>query len=347
VNEEALAVGNEMTPEEMIPSADTAMDIVEPTPAESEAAETEIVTDEAEAATEMEPAVETEVVAEAAEAVTEAAEAEMAEVYKTPGVDQMMRKKVEAVLFVTDKALHAQAIARIINVDVQLVRQAILELIEQYESRETALEIVQDNGYVIEVKPEFASIMQEFLPLDIPTSLLRTLSAIAIRAPVAQSEIVQMRGASAYDHIKDLVERDLIHKKEEGRSPILSTTKKFQQYFRLSSDGSELRKYVKQQERLLAAQAEERRKREEEAMALAAGGEGAAAGEDGAQLKLPVSSRASIPEGPIIQIQRETPRRTQNKEAAETEASADATEAPAAETELQDFTPDDSGSLTD
>lgn len=186
-----------------------------------------------------------------------------------PGVDSVLKNKVEAVLFVTDKPLHAQAIARIINADVQLVRQATLELINQYESNQTALEIAQDNGYIIEIKPEYASIMQEFLPLDIPTSLLRTLSAIAIRAPVAQSEIVLMRGAGAYDHIRELVERELIHKKEEGRSPILSTTKKFQQYFRLSSDGSELRSYVKQQEKILAAQKEAQAKAAAEAAAEA------------------------------------------------------------------------------
>jgi segregation and condensation protein B len=257
----------------------------------------------------VDPAVNEEAVTEVEvseeEAVSETQDAEVTAAPKHTGVDPELKNKVEAVLFVTDKALHAQAIARIINTDVQLVRQAILELINQYESGQTALEIAQDNGYMIEVKPEYSTIMQEFLPLDIPTSLLRTLSAIAIRAPVAQSEIVQMRGAGAYDHIRDLVERDLIHKKEEGRSPILSTTKKFQQYFRLSSDGSELRKYVKQQEKLLAAQRE---------------------------------AQAKAEEAGAVQLKLESGEATTEGEAAPATESA---------SELQDFTPDNTGSLMD
>jgi hypothetical protein len=38
-----------------------------------------------------------------------------------------------------------------------------------------------------------------------------------------------------------LIERELISKREEGRSPILTTTKKFQEYFRLSKDGKNFR----------------------------------------------------------------------------------------------------------
>jgi segregation and condensation protein B len=302
VNEDALAISQEPTPEDMVPRVDYAGQ-------ETETGESTPVENPPE------------------ESVTQTRE--------TQGVDQELRYKVEAVLFATDKALHAQAIARILNVDVQLVRQAILELIEQYESRPTALEIIQDNGYVIEVKSEYSTIMQEFLPLDIPTSLLRTLSVIAIRAPVAQSEIVQMRGASAYDHIRELVERDLVHKKEEGRSPILTTTKKFQQYFRLSSDGSELRQYVKQQERLLAAQEQERRKREEEAAAEGEQGTEGQGTEEGSviQTKLPVVPRESITRTPILEIQKEIPSR---------KSSPENDLAP-----LQDFTPAGTENLTD
>ncbi len=70
-----------------------------------------------------------------------------------------------------------------------------------------------------------------------PTALVRTLSAIALKQPVSQADVIKIRGAGAYDHIKELEIRDLIHRQEDGRSPILTTTKKFQEYFRLSKDG--------------------------------------------------------------------------------------------------------------
>lgn len=158
-----------------------------------------------------------------------------------------LKSKIEAVLFLTDKPLRAQAVARMVNEDVQVVRQAILELIHEYETREGGLEIADDDGYIIQVKDEYTSIIDEFVPLELPTALLRTLSAIAIKQPVPQSEIIKIRGVGAYDHIKELMLRELISKKEEGRSPLLMTTKKFQEYFRLSQDAKSLRQELKTQ----------------------------------------------------------------------------------------------------
>ncbi len=152
-----------------------------------------------------------------------------------------LKAKIESVLFLTEKPVRAQAIARIVNEDVQVVRQAILELIHDYENRDGALEIADDDGYIIQVKDQYSSIIDEFLPMELPLALLRTLSAIAIKQPVAQAEIIKIRGAGAYDHIKELLARELINKREDGRSPLLTTTKQFQDYFRLTQDAKSLR----------------------------------------------------------------------------------------------------------
>jgi segregation and condensation protein B len=163
-----------------------------------------------------------------------------------------VKAKIEAVLFLTDRPIHAAAIARIVNADVQIVRQTLLELIHDYEERGGGLEIAQDNGYMFQVKDEYSSIIEEFLPMEMSAALLRTLSAIAIKQPVMQSEIVRVRGAGAYDHIKELLARELILKKEEGRSPILTTTKRFQEYFRLTKDAKSLRQTIKKQDAVKA-----------------------------------------------------------------------------------------------
>lgn len=152
-----------------------------------------------------------------------------------------LKTQIEALLFLTDKPLKTQVIARTLNQDVQQVRQAMIELINDYESRNGAIEIADEDGYMMQVKDEFSNLVDEFAPFEMPTALVRTLSAIAIKQPVMQSEIVKLRGAGAYDHIKELIIRDLVHRKEDGRSPILTTTKKFQEYFRLSKDGQNFR----------------------------------------------------------------------------------------------------------
>lgn len=156
-----------------------------------------------------------------------------------------IRAKVEAVLFLTDKPIHAAAIARIVNEDVQAVRQQLLELIHEYEERAGALEVAQDNGYMFQVKDEFNFIVEEFLPMEMPIALIRTLSAIAIKQPITQSEIVRVRGAGAYEHVRELLNRGLVSKREEGRSPILTTTKRFKEYFRLTKDARSTRRQMK------------------------------------------------------------------------------------------------------
>lgn len=154
---------------------------------------------------------------------------------------EVIKGKIEAVLYLTDKPLRAAAIAQIINIDIDMTRQAILDLIRDYEERKGGLEIADDNGYILQVRDEYSQIINEFAPLELPTALVRTLSAIAIKQPVMQSEIIKIRGAGAYDHIKELLERQLINKHDEGRSPTLTTTKEFQDYFRLTKDGKSLR----------------------------------------------------------------------------------------------------------
>ncbi len=176
-------------------------------------------------------------------------------------MENKLKAKVEAALFLTEKPLKASAVSKIVQEDLDKVRQTILELIRDYETRDLGLEISDDNGYIIQVKDEYSTLIDEFVPLEIPTSLIRTLSAIAIKQPVMQSEIIKIRGAGAYEHIKELVERDLIHKREDGgRSPLLTTTKRFQEYFRLSKDGKSLRQVLIRQDK----EAEEAEKSQED-----------------------------------------------------------------------------------
>ncbi len=76
-----------------------------------------------------------------------------------------LKTHIEALLFLTDKPLKAQVIARTLNQDVQAVRQAMLELINDYESRNGAIEIADEDGYMMQVKDEFSSLVdEEFAP---------------------------------------------------------------------------------------------------------------------------------------------------------------------------------------
>lgn len=176
-------------------------------------------------------------------------------------IRQDLKSQVEAILFVSDKPLKTGAISKMLNAAYDDVQSALVQLIQEYEDRNGGLEIGTDDGYIIQVKTQYLSIVTEMLPLELNPGPTRTLSAIALKEPVLQSEIIDMRGSGAYDHINDLVEMDLITKTPKGLTYILKTTQKFDQYFRLSQDASKIKE--KLQEEALKRQKEKEIEKQE------------------------------------------------------------------------------------
>ena len=176
-----------------------------------------------------------------------------------------LKAQIEAVLFVTDKPLKTGAISKMLNIAYDEVQSAIVQLIQEYEDRSGGLEIGTEEGYIIQVKVDYLSIVTEMLPLELNPGPLRTLSAIALKEPALQSQVVDMRGSGAYEHINELVEQDLITKTPQGLSYILKTTNKFKQYFRLSKEGDLIKQKLQEEASKLAKEKAERKKAEEEA----------------------------------------------------------------------------------
>ena len=67
---------------------------------------------------------------------------------------EQLKSRIEAVLFVTAKVLQINEIAEILEEEPELVEEALLELIMDYASREGALEIDDENGYILQVKQD-------------------------------------------------------------------------------------------------------------------------------------------------------------------------------------------------
>jgi len=80
--------------------------------------------------------------------------------------------------------------------------------------------------------------VQNLLPVDLSTAALRTLATIAIKKRILQSDLVDLRGSGAYDHIKELLAQNFIERKRqsEGRSFWLSLSEKFHRTFSVKTD---------------------------------------------------------------------------------------------------------------
>src|SRR5699024_6843821 len=112
------------------------------------------------------------------------------------------------VLFTTAQALSIKEIADILNEeDVDKVEEAMLELIMDYASREGALEIDDENGYILQVKEEHIDIVEKLCPVELKPAVLRTLSVIALKEPIRQTDLKELRGSNAYEHVQELLEK--------------------------------------------------------------------------------------------------------------------------------------------
>lgn len=145
---------------------------------------------------------------------------------------------VEAALFATASPLSLDALADLLGEGKRKVKIALDRLIEDYESRpNSALEIDEsDAGYILAVKTSYGKVVERLVPMELSQGALRTLSLIAVKQPILQTVLIELRGSSAYDHIKELLEHGLILKEPQGRSFVLRTSPKFADYFKVDKE---------------------------------------------------------------------------------------------------------------
>ena len=147
--------------------------------------------------------------------------------------------KIEAVLYLKGKPVSKKTISELTNSDLNSVSEAIKELSDKYSHSSSALEIISNNSLIsLELKHSLNEYVEDLLPSELKTAVLRTLAVIAIKKKILQSDLIILRGSSAYDHIKELIEKKFINKRKQkdGRSYWLSLSDKFFQTFAVSNE---------------------------------------------------------------------------------------------------------------
>jgi segregation and condensation protein B len=153
---------------------------------------------------------------------------------------QTLANEIEAILYLKGQALSLENLAEYLGCNTDTVADGIIELMGDYAHRDSALEVVESSGghYALQLKESFKSLRDKIIPSEIGTGALRTLAAIALKGPIVQSELVEMRGGSAYQHIQELVDLGLVRKKRQAgnRSSLVQVTDKFRQTYELSEE---------------------------------------------------------------------------------------------------------------
>jgi segregation and condensation protein B len=156
---------------------------------------------------------------------------------------------IEAILYLKAQPLTIAEIADYARCDRSDVKEGLIDLMEDYAHRDSALEVVETpDGYVLQLRELFHHLIQTLLPADLGVGALRTLAAIALKGRISQTDLVEIRGSNAYQHVHELVELGFVRKRRQsdGRSYWLQVTDKFHQYFQLHQDQTlDLERYLK------------------------------------------------------------------------------------------------------
>jgi len=148
------------------------------------------------------------------------------------------KARLEAALYLAEEPVDKDEIADVLNLgSIGFVDMLINEFTEELEDQDRGLEVIETNqGYELKVKKDHLEHVDHLAPhQDLNKGQLRTLSIIAYNAPVEQTDIVEIRGNRAYQHIKELVNRGFLSKEKDGRTAILSMTDFFLDYFDIES----------------------------------------------------------------------------------------------------------------
>ncbi len=147
--------------------------------------------------------------------------------------------QIEAILYLKGRPIGLNELSELARAEPQAVQQALLALTAGYAQRDTALEIVEQNGrFGLQLRPALAGLVQNMLPVNLSTATLRTLATIALKKRILQSDLVDLRGSGAYDHIKELLAQDFIERRRqsEGRSYWITLSEKFHRTFSVLPD---------------------------------------------------------------------------------------------------------------
>ena len=151
---------------------------------------------------------------------------------------------IEAILYLETEPVDEAALIRISGLSKEVVDQVIDILNDRYSSDDHGVELVQiSGGWTLSPKKELWESLKDRYGKKNDNRLSRaameTLSIIAYSQPITRSEIEAIRGVSAENMIRLLVERNLV--KEVGKKDIpgkpvqFGTTKDFLKLFRLNS----------------------------------------------------------------------------------------------------------------
>ena len=173
------------------------------------------------------------------------------DISKQAGIERMsdlqaskLKLIMEALLFSSGQPVSLDRIASVLkDAERKQIKAAMEELVQEYQEREGALEIVEvAGGFQVRTRSEYASWVMKLRQqrvIRLSRAALETLAIVAYRQPVTRAEVESIRGVDTGAVLGNLLERRQVRilgrKEVPGRPIIYGTTKDFLELFGLKS----------------------------------------------------------------------------------------------------------------
>ena len=120
---------------------------------------------------------------------------------------------IEAVLFLSDCPVKERRLAEGLNLDQQIVSEALKVLAKEYESRGILLKCGPSGWELVtnpQIGPQLAAFFEFQRKRRLSQSALETLAVIAYHQPITRREIDEIRGVDSSHTVKALQEKGLV-----------------------------------------------------------------------------------------------------------------------------------------
>lgn len=166
---------------------------------------------------------------------------------KMEELKHIIKKQIEALIFVSDKPISIEEIAKYLEISEEEAEELVEELRKEYGSR--GINIYKINGaYEFATSPEVAPVLWRYFSRKkerLSRAALETLAIIYYHQPITKAEIETIRGAKIDNILNTLLEKRLIkvvgRKESIGRPFLYGIGDEFYRYFTIE-DEDELRR---------------------------------------------------------------------------------------------------------
>jgi len=158
----------------------------------------------------------------------------------------LRRNLIEGALYAAGRPLDVEELSTKLEIPKKEVEELVNVVAFDYLDREGALIVAQiGEKYQMQLRPELTETVSKFAKGGaIAERYLRTLTVIALKQPILKSTVIKLRGSGAYEHVKYLLDNDLITAVKKGRSAELNTTDKYADMFGLPKNKEELKRMM-------------------------------------------------------------------------------------------------------